>query len=82
MNRMSIDIVERNEQALSNFISTSPWDDTPLLEAIGPQAYPQLSVSQPQADKGLILDESGVGQARHGFGGGGASVLWLIRQNR
>ena len=60
MNRMSIDIVERNEQALSNFISTSPWDDTPLLEAIGQQAYPQLSVSQPQADKGLILDESGV----------------------
>ena len=32
MARMSVTVVERDKQALSNFISTSPWADEPLLE--------------------------------------------------
>ena len=60
MSRMSTQVVERNEQALSNFISTSPWADAPLLEAIGQQAVGLLSAVDEGTAKALILDESGV----------------------
>lgn len=60
MSRMSTQVVERNEQALSHFISTSPWEDTPLLEAISQQAVGLLSTVEAGVAKALILDESGV----------------------
>jgi SRSO17 transposase len=60
MTQMSIHIVERNEQALSNFISTSPWEDEPLLETIGQQVVPLLTCADDKATQALILDESGV----------------------
>ena len=60
MSRMSVQVTERNHQALSNFISTSPWEDTPLLEAIGQHAVGLLSAPDGGPAKALILDESGV----------------------
>jgi SRSO17 transposase len=60
MNQMSVQVVERNPQALSNFISTSPWADAPLLEAIGQQAVGLLSAPDEGTAKALILDESGI----------------------
>jgi SRSO17 transposase len=60
MTRMSVHIVERNEQALSNFISTSPWEDEPLLEAISQRVVPLLGAPDDEATQGLILDESAV----------------------
>jgi SRSO17 transposase len=58
MSRMSAEVVDKNEQALSHFISNSPWKDEPLIEAIGKDAVELLS-----GDKitgALILDESGI----------------------
>ena len=60
MSRMSVQVTERNHQALSNFISTSPWEDTPLLEAIGQHAVGLLSAPDGGPAKALILDERGV----------------------
>ena len=60
MARMSVTVVERDKQALSNFISTSPWADEPLLEAIGEQAAALLSASSTSQAQALILDESGM----------------------
>lgn len=54
---MSIQVTDRNDQALSNFISISPWDDAPLVEQIGTDATRFLSSAGANA---LILDESGV----------------------
>ena len=60
MSQMSVRVVERNQQALSNFISTSPWEDAPLLEAIGQQAAGLLSAPEAGTATALLLDESGV----------------------
>ena len=60
MARMSVTVVERDEQALSNFVSTSPWQDAPLLEAIGDKAVDLLSASCEGHARALILDESGM----------------------
>ena len=49
-----------NEQALSNFVSTSPWQDAPLIEAIGTEAVSVMSVCEPWGANALILDESGI----------------------
>ena len=60
MSQMSVQVVERNNQALSNFISTSPWEDAPLLEAIGQHAAGLLSTPDEGRAKALIRDESGI----------------------
>lgn len=60
MSQMSSQVVERNPQALSNFISTSPWEDAPLLEAIGQHAARLLSAPASGMAPALILDESGI----------------------
>jgi SRSO17 transposase len=60
MNQMAVQVVERNPQALSNFISTSPWADAPLLAAIGQQAAERLSASAAGSARALLLDESGI----------------------
>jgi hypothetical protein len=60
MSQMSSQVVERNPQALSNFISTSPWEDAPLLEAIGQHAARLLSAFATGTAPALILDESGI----------------------
>ena len=40
---MSIEVVDGDEQSLSHFISNSPWEDEPLIEAIGKRAVQLLS---------------------------------------
>src|SRR4030042_1043331 len=58
MSRMSVEIVDEDEQSLSHFISNSPWEDEPLIEAIGKRAVELLS--QDEVSGALILDESGI----------------------
>lgn len=60
MSRMSVRVTKINEQALSNFISTSPWQDAPLIEAIGAEAVSVMSACEPWGAHALILDESGI----------------------
>lgn len=54
MSQMATEITEINEQALSHFTSTSPWDDASLTVQIGQDAVLLIG---PQG--ALILDESG-----------------------
>jgi len=58
MSRMSVEVVNEDEQSLSHFISNSPWEDEPLIEAIGKRAVELLS--QDGVSGALILDESGI----------------------
>ena len=58
MSRMSVKVVDGDEQSLSHFISNSPWEDEPLREAIGKRAVELLS--QDEVSGALILDESGI----------------------
>jgi len=58
MSKMATKGVPLNEQALSHFISTSPWEEAPLIEAIGREAVSLLCGEG--AEGALILDESGV----------------------
>ena len=60
MSQMSVQVTKVNEQALSNFVSTSPWQDAPLIEAIGTEAVSVMSVCEPWGANALILDESGI----------------------
>ena len=55
MSQMSAQVVERNHQALSNFVSTSPWEDGPLLETMGQQAAGLLSAPEEASASALIL---------------------------
>jgi len=54
MSHMATEVTEINEQALSHFMSTSPWDDARLTVQIG-----QDAVSLIGPGGALILDESG-----------------------
>jgi|TARA_B100001971_G_C18203922_1_gene546340 SRSO17 transposase len=65
MSQMSVRVTNMNEQALSNFISTSPWQDVPLIEAIGAQSVCVMSSCEPWGANALILDESGIGKQGH-----------------
>jgi SRSO17 transposase len=56
MNKMSKEVSSKNEQALSHFISNSPWDDTALIKSIGEDAVDLLG----KRAAGLIVDESGI----------------------
>jgi len=58
MSRMWTKVTAKNEQSLSHFISNSPWEDDPLIEAIGKDAVELLSGDE--ISGGLILDESGI----------------------
>jgi len=58
MSRMSIEVVDFSEQQLSHFISSSPWNDEPLIEAIGQRSVALLS--QRGGDLAILLDESGI----------------------
>jgi SRSO17 transposase len=60
MSRMAVAVTEMNEQALSHFIATSPWDDAPLLEALGREAVTLLTSAPEAGERALILDESGM----------------------
>ena len=54
MSQMASQVSESNEQALSHFISNSPWDDARLTRQIGQEAVTLLG-----QEGALILDESG-----------------------
>jgi len=54
MSQMATEVTDINEQALSHFTSTSPWDDTSLTVQIGQDAVALLG-----SGGALILDESG-----------------------
>lgn len=56
MSKMSQKVTNIDEQALSHFLSTSPWQDEPLIEAIERKAIELLGSSGQRA---LVLDESG-----------------------
>lgn len=58
MNRMSVEVINKDEQSLSHFISNSPWQDEPLIEAIGKRGVELLC--QDGVSGALILDESGI----------------------
>jgi len=58
MNQMSIKVVEKDNQALSHFISNSPWNDELLIESVAENAVNLLCQSGTQG--ALILDESGI----------------------
>jgi len=58
MSRMSVEVVNEDEQSLSHFISNSPWEDEPLIDAVGKRAVELLS--QDEVSGALILDESGI----------------------
>ena len=57
-------MTEKNEQALSNFVSTSPWEDDPVLTEAGRKAVALMSsshqISQEANEHAVILDESGI----------------------
>lgn len=65
MSQMSIRVTNVNEQALSNFISTSPWQDAPLIEAISAKSVCVMSSCEPWGANALILDESGIAKQGH-----------------
>lgn len=52
---MATEVTEINEQALSHFTSTSPWDDASLTVQIGQDAVELIGPGG-----ALILDESGL----------------------
>jgi SRSO17 transposase len=54
MSQMTIEVTDMNEQALSHFTSTSPWDDARLSVQIGQDAVGLIGPAG-----ALILDESG-----------------------
>ena len=58
MSRVSVEVVNEDEQSLSHIISNSPWEDQPLIEAIGRRAVELLC--QGEVSGALILDESGI----------------------
>lgn len=60
MSQMSIGLTPYNEQALAHFVSTSPWPDAPLLEALGDEAATLLQATSEPGAHALILDESGI----------------------
>ena len=68
MNQMATHVVQVNEQALSHFVSISPWEEEPLIEALGRKAGGGLD--GPGDDPGaLIVDESGIPkQGTHSVG--------------
>jgi len=58
MNKIADKVSTHNEQALSHFISNSPWEDETLTMAICDDAVALLDTGEDE--KALILDESGV----------------------
>ena len=80
MSRMSVEVVDEDEQSLSHFISNSPWEDEPLIEAIGKRAVELLSQGGVSGaflpavgrDSGREWDS----QTRNGICRGRPSVLW------
>jgi len=58
MNKMSIKITDKNEQALSHFISNSPWEEEALIEKIGKDVVEVISTNGKEG--GIVLDESGI----------------------
>ena len=60
MKRMSVQVSQKNNQALSHFVSKSPWKEEELIEAIGGKAVELMESHQERGDRALILDESGI----------------------
>jgi SRSO17 transposase len=58
MNKMAEEVTEINEQALSHFISSSPWKEESLIKKIGEETVKYFSKSQ--REKSFIIDESGI----------------------
>lgn len=58
MNKMAEEVTEINEQALSHFISLSPWEEESLIKKIGEETVKYFSKSQ--REKSFIIDESGI----------------------
>jgi len=58
MNKMANTITTKNEQALSHFISNSPWEDEPIIRKIGQKAVKLLRIEN--AECSMVLDESGI----------------------
>lgn len=54
MSQMAIQVTKIDEQALSHFVSNSPWDDEPLTGQIGRDAVKLIG-----ENGALLLDESG-----------------------
>ena len=60
MHRMSREVTQTNTQALSHFVSNSPWPDAPLLSTIAHQVADLMGTEQEKEDRGLLIDESGI----------------------
>ncbi len=60
MHRMSREVTQKNTQALSHFVSNSPWPDAPLLSIIAHQAADLMGTAPGKEDRGLLIDESGI----------------------
>jgi SRSO17 transposase len=58
MSRMSEEVTEINEQALSHFISESPWKEEEIIKKIGEEAAKEFSKGV--EEKSFIIDESGI----------------------
>jgi len=57
MNKMSEQVTEINGQALSHFISKSPWKEDKIIKEIGKEAVKIFS--KEPGEKSFIIDESG-----------------------
>ena len=62
---------EQDRQPLQKFIGQKPWEWEPLIDELARQIGATLG----QADGVLVIDPSGVAQARQGVGGRGTAVV-------
>jgi len=61
MNHMAKQVTTKNAQALSHFVSQSPWKDEPVIDAIGKGVVERMAgQAGTLPDPALILDESGI----------------------
>jgi SRSO17 transposase len=60
MNKMSEQVTSINGQALSHFISKSPWKEEEIIKSIGKEAVKIFS--KDDTEKSFIIDESGNGK--------------------
>ena len=67
MNQMALKVVSFSEQVLDHFVAVSPWEEEPLIGALGQQVV-ELFEDAP-GPGALLLDESGIAkQGTHSVG--------------
>jgi DDE superfamily endonuclease len=72
--------VRAAHQSLPHWVADAEWREGAVLAAVAKQGVPQLLKRDKRC--GWMLDDTAPAKKGAAFGGGGASVLWALGQDR